>query len=185
MANRAYLYSTKHTPGTPLAKDVSRRFVGLSEWPYDIPLTYGLLLSGNPRTCRSMIWDAPEDISIMADYDAGVERLKAFMRDIDVPAAHPLFEETVSFLDRAENRNPYLFMEPLEVYELMEGEPPVLNRGLCEALNNLDDRAAETVERLHQMQRDPDVPDDDVLATVYDLGFGAWSNILYWDLSEV
>lgn len=34
-------------------------------------------------------------------------------------------------------------------------------------------------------QRDiAQLPDDEVLATVYDLGFGAWSNILYRDLSE-
>ena len=183
MANRAYLYSTNHIPGTAVSKTDPRRFVGISEWPYDIPLAYGLLLSGNPRTCRSVIWDAPEDISIIADYEPGVERLKAFMREFDVPAAQPLFDETVAFLDAAENRNSYFFLEPLEVYELMEGDIPALNRGLCRATTHLDERAAEAVEHVQHIARDPAQSDEDVVAAVHELGFGEWSNILYWDLS--
>ncbi len=52
MANRAYLYSTSFLPG---AETEFRRIVGLSEWSYDIPLAFKLLLTGNPHRCTSLI----------------------------------------------------------------------------------------------------------------------------------
>lgn len=52
MANRSYLYSTNVVPG-PDVKKATRTLTGISEWNYDIPIIYKLLLSGNPRPCKS------------------------------------------------------------------------------------------------------------------------------------
>lgn len=182
MANRAYLYSIDHIPD-PKAESVKRRIVGISEWNYEIPLVYGLLLSGNPRTCRSLIWDAPEDICILADYDAGVERLGAFMDEVRFPPAASLFDQTLAFLESERNRNTYFHLEPLEIYDLMEDEPPALNRSFCEACKHIGQNAAESIQHIQQMIESSDIADEEVLSALRQLGFGNWSNILYWDLS--
>ena len=66
MANRSYLYSADTLP----TSDVNQkpRVVGISEWNYDIPVAFRLLLSGYPRKCRSVIWDFPDEIAIAGDY---------------------------------------------------------------------------------------------------------------------
>ncbi|WP_444546268.1 DUF7822 domain-containing protein [Aeromonas hydrophila] len=32
-----------------------RKLIGVSEWNYDIPIIFNLLLSGNPKTCPSSL----------------------------------------------------------------------------------------------------------------------------------
>lgn len=183
MANRAYLYSIDHIPD-PKARNAKRRIVGISEWNYEIPIVYALLLSGNTQTCRSLIWDAPEDISILADYDAGVERLQAFMEELQFPPAEPLFDQALTFLKAERNRNTYFHLEPLEIYDLMEDEPPVLNRSFCKACQEIELSTAETIQHIQKLVRDDGVPDEEVLMALQQLGFGNWSNILYWDLNS-
>jgi hypothetical protein len=48
MANRAYLYSLSNRPTS--YTDRPETITGLSEWPYAIPFTYRVLLSGD-RSC--------------------------------------------------------------------------------------------------------------------------------------
>ena len=50
MANRSYLYSCNVIPG-PDAVEQGRKLVGISEYRFDIPIVFKLLLSGSPRTC--------------------------------------------------------------------------------------------------------------------------------------
>jgi hypothetical protein len=75
MANRSYLYATNTVPGIDVIQS-KRQIIGISEWNYDVPVVYKLLLSGNPRLCKSSIWDVPDLIAIVGDYSLGLERLK-------------------------------------------------------------------------------------------------------------
>jgi hypothetical protein len=73
MANRSYLYSTNYLPGS--AATGSRRVVGIAEFGNDIPIVFKLLLSGNPRTCVSLIFEGTDEIALVGDYQLGVGRL--------------------------------------------------------------------------------------------------------------
>ena len=59
MANRAYLYSLTNRPTA--YTDRPEAISGLSEWPYDIPFSYRLLMSGDPQLCASLIAPGLED----------------------------------------------------------------------------------------------------------------------------
>lgn len=122
MANRSYLYSTNIVPG-PDAEAQGRKLIGISEYNYDIPIVFKLLLSGNPRTCPSSIWDCNDDIALLGDYDAGLANLEAFLAQIQTPAAQPLIAEALEFLRKPENHNPYFVLECGEIFEMSDPDP--------------------------------------------------------------
>ncbi|PIF76645.1 hypothetical protein CLU95_3813 [Variovorax sp. 54] len=59
MANRSYLYSLTNRPTS--YTDRPETISGVSEWNYDIPFMYRLLMSGDPQLCASLISDGLED----------------------------------------------------------------------------------------------------------------------------
>lgn len=200
MANRSYLYSTNVIPG-PGAKANGRKLVGISEWNYDIPLVFKILLSGNPRTCPSSIWDNSEDIALIGDYADGVKNLEGFLSQIELPAAQGLIGEAIEFLNKPENRNQYFVLECGEIFDM--GDTPLLeqNRALLgevkdlqpemeQALQSLLPPPAVTPEpaglfaRLFGRRPEPPPPAQDVMPVIHGLGLGNWSNILYFDFSE-
>ncbi|RIX81222.1 hypothetical protein [Acidovorax cavernicola] len=69
MANRSYLYSLSNRP-TAYA-DRPETISGLSEWNYDIPFMYRLLMSGEPQLCASLISDG-------LDSDEGDEKVRLY-----------------------------------------------------------------------------------------------------------
>src|SRR6218665_2111035 len=97
MANRSYLYASNVVPG-PDVKAQAHTVAGISEWNYDIPIVYKLLLSSNPRPCRSFICNTPHDIAMVGGYAPGVERLTAFLNRIDLPGARQLLAAMLGFV---------------------------------------------------------------------------------------
>ncbi|KAF9395591.1 hypothetical protein CPC16_007752 [Podila verticillata] len=201
MANRSYLYSTNVVPG-PAVKKGTRTLTGISEWNYDIPIIYKLLLSGNPRPCKSSIWRMQGNIALVADYAPGVERLKEFLNKIDFPTARPLIDEALQFLADECSINKYFVLECGEIF-CMDDEPiKKQNAQLLNEIKNLDvevERALASLEpkpveeprpvrwlaKLFGVKPTPVVEShDDPLQPVYDLGLGNWSNILYFDFSN-
>lgn len=86
MANRSYLYSLSNRP-TSYA-DRPETISGLSEWAYDVPFIYRLLMSGDPQLCASLISDGLDDdepgsrtklYAISSPFDPGFERVKRFV----------------------------------------------------------------------------------------------------------
>lgn len=69
MANRSYLYSLSNRPTT--YTDRPETISGVSEWNYDIPFMYRLLMSGDPQLCASLISDGLES-------DEGDEKVKLY-----------------------------------------------------------------------------------------------------------
>lgn len=53
MANRAYLYSLDKLPTR--YDDRPEHIQGLSEWAYDVPFSYRVLMSGSPQLCASLL----------------------------------------------------------------------------------------------------------------------------------
>ncbi|BBO59597.1 hypothetical protein [Mycoavidus sp. B2-EB] len=201
MANRSYLYSTNVVPGPDVKKE-TRTFTGISEWNYDIPIIYKLLLSGNPRPCKSSIWDMPDDIALIGDYALGVERLKEFLNKITLPTARPLVEETLQFLASKHSINKYFVLECGEIFDMDDEPIQEQNAQLLDEIRNLDvevERALASLEpqpvekpkpvgwlaKLFGVKSPPAVEShDDPLQPVYNLGLGNWSNILYFDFSK-
>jgi len=98
MANRSYLYSLSNRPSS--YADRPETVSGLSEWPYDVPFMYRLLMSGDPQLCASLVADGfdsdePESktalYAISSHFDTGFARVKRFTEIIraataDLPA---------------------------------------------------------------------------------------------------
>lgn len=115
MANRSYLYSLSNRP-TSYA-DRPETISGLSEWPYDVPFIYRLLMSGDPQLCASLVSDGLDDdepgsrtrlYAISSPFEPGFERVKRFLDILRVAVAVPLptaspapaAPQPVSFLER-------------------------------------------------------------------------------------
>ncbi len=204
MANRSYLYSTNIVPG-PDAEAQGRKLIGISEYNYDIPIVFKLLLSGNPRTCPSSIWDCNDDIALLGDYDAGLANLEAFLAQIQIPAAQPLIADALEFLRKPENRNPYFVLECGEIFEMSDPDPGVQNLELFQSIQNLQPEIAAALQSLDAPIPVPPSPPKpagflarllgfapppprprpapDPLQAIHQLGLGQWSNYLYFDFS--
>lgn len=134
MANRSYLYSLSNRP-TSYA-DRPETISGLSEWPYYVPFSYRVLMSGDPRECSSLVSDGFEDepddrktrlYAISSDFEMGFARLRRFMAVVRQLAAGRSpgliagLDETVSFLEA--HRDRYLLLETIELDTMSyEGE---------------------------------------------------------------
>lgn len=85
MANRSYLYSLSNRPAAYV--DRPETISGLSEWPYDVPFMYRLLMSGDPQPCASLVSDGMEDeepgsktrlYAISGVFEPGYARVRRF-----------------------------------------------------------------------------------------------------------
>lgn len=86
MANRSYLYSLSNRPTT--YEDRPETISGLSEWAYDVPFVYRLLMSADPQLCASLVSDGLEDDeesghkarlhAISSPFAPGFERVRRF-----------------------------------------------------------------------------------------------------------
>jgi hypothetical protein len=196
MANRSYIYSTDHVPG---AEPIGTRheLKGISEWNYDIPLVFKLLVSGNVTVSKSAIWPDAGAVALVGEYDEGVARLKAFLERIPLAEVQPLVQQAIAFVDAPTNRRRHFLLEPGEILEM--GDEPLVeqNRRLCDSIRNID---AEVDRALAQLTvatpaapalqgllarvfgRKPQMPEPvvDTLAGARSFGLGNWSNVLYY-----
>ena len=125
MANRSYLYSLSNRP-TSYA-DRPETITGLSEWPYAVPFSYQVLMSGGPRLCSSLVSDGFEDdpperrtrlYAISGEFDAGYARLRKFCAAVravsaGAPELRAQLDTTEKFL--AEHRDRFLLLETVEL----------------------------------------------------------------------
>lgn len=200
MANRSYLYSTNVIPGSS-TKATGRKLIGISEWNYDIPIVFKLLISGNPKTCLSSIWDNPEEIALIGDYASGVKNLEGFLSQIQLPAAQDLISEAIEFLNKLENQNQYFFLECGEIFDMEETPLLEQNLALLEQVKNLQLEVEQALQslvpppvvppkpvgffsKLFGRAPEPPTPMHDLMQRVYGLGLGNWSNILYFDFTN-
>lgn len=133
MANRSYLFAfDEFENGAPLKPR------GVHEWNYDIPISHLLLMSGRPRAYRSCIWNAK--VAIVADYEAGVDRMLRFMRALEASGKLTDLEEFAKALREAEEflcapkpRGRFFLLEPGEIFMMEKGLPEALNTKLVES----------------------------------------------------
>lgn len=140
--------------------------IGISEWNYDIPVSYKLLASGNPRACSSSIWKTEEQIAIVSDYELGVRRLIDFLDQLPARIIQPLRDEALEFLSSPLNRRRFFVLECGEIFE-MEGDNIVEQNGML----------LQTIQKLQPQLSNSNDP-------AKSLGLGNWSNTLYFDLND-
>lgn len=200
MANRSYLYSTS-VISEPSAEANGRKLIGISEWDYDIPIVFKLLLSGNPKTCPSSIWNNLEEIALIGDYASGVKNLEEFLSKIELPAAQDLIAEATEFLKKPENWNRYFVLECGEIFDVVETPLLEQNLALLEQVKNLQPEVEQALQslvpppvvppkpvgffsKLLGRAPEPPSPAHDLMEPIYALGLGNWSNILYFDFTN-
>ena len=81
MANRSYLFATDKIPAN--YEDRPETITGLSEWPYDIPIAYLLLVSQDTRVCASLSFLSEEEdnepLALAGTAAGGAARLKRLL----------------------------------------------------------------------------------------------------------
>ncbi|EKS9797601.1 MULTISPECIES: DUF7822 domain-containing protein [Burkholderia] len=87
MANRSYLYSLGNRPTS--YEDRPDTISGLSEWAYDVPFMYRLLMSCDPQPCASLISDGLDGTkvplhAISSPFAPGFERVRRFVAIVRV-----------------------------------------------------------------------------------------------------
>jgi hypothetical protein len=126
MANRSYLFSLSNRPSA--YADRPETVCGLSEFPYFVPFSYRVLMSGEPQVCASLISDGLDDepgsaktslFAISSPFEPGFARLQklcAVLREVAsdrAPALRAALDGTEEFL--AQRRNEYLLLETVEL----------------------------------------------------------------------
>lgn len=131
MSNRAYLYSLSNRP--QFYTDRPDTICGLSEWPYFIPFTFRVLMSGDPMLCASLLSDGFDDepensktklYAISSNFEKGFERLKKFIAIlrpmIETSYLSNSLDESLAFLEA--HRNDYLLLETIELDTMEFGD---------------------------------------------------------------
>ncbi|BBM00184.1 hypothetical protein [Microbulbifer sp. GL-2] len=170
MANRSYLYSLSNQPKS--YSDRPDTISGLSEWPYNIPFTYRVLMSGDPKLCASLVSDGFDDDSpdnktqlyaISSDFAPGFARLKKFIEVLrvigkEIPDLHDsMLDEILEFLE--EHKDSYLLLETIELDCMDESEEAVL-RGYVEGEISACREAGAAIDVLPE---DPEVSADIII----------------------
>ena len=195
MANRSYLYTTNHLPGSPEWEEV-RDLHSISEWNYDIPVAFKLLLAGRPMAVKSSIWDTPEKIAIAGDFEAGLAALNDYLSRLP-PEAETLVAETKSFLSKTSNERKYFILECGEIFDMEDGPLEAKNLALIEEIKTISNEIGALavpkpiipkvpergfLDKLLGRKQEPQKFDP--LEPFYGLGLGNWSNILYFQFGE-
>ncbi|WP_447957780.1 DUF7822 domain-containing protein [Vreelandella sp. EE7] len=205
MANRAYLYSCSGIPG----EDEKVSITGVSEWNYDIPLLFKLLVSSQPRVCDSMIFD-PEDaeeelddgeldekeekIALLGDFEGGLANLEQFLSRIEREDVSNAIEEARQFLASDTVKNRYFLLECAEVFWMDDENAEIQNQRLLEEVKNIVVTSKAVATELHERSAGgvmsrlislfKPAPYRQSYNDVLALGFGNWSNTLFYTRDE-
>jgi len=195
MANRSYLYACNEIPGTTDTPE--KNLKGLSECNYAIPLAYKIMLMPNPRTCRSRIWNSPDEIAIIGDFQAGLNELTGFLDRITIKEAQPEIETTLEFLNNPDNQAQYLLLECGEIFDMRDtylGKENALLLKKISTLRNTMEQALVKINTqppvaqkkwfgLFPRKAEPVPASEESQRAAAELGLNNWSQYLHFDFS--
>ena len=190
MANRCYLYTTDHLPGSAEWAEM-KDLRSIAEWNDDIPLVFQILLSGNPVAVKSLIWDSTELLAMAGDSETGLRRLMDYMQKLPAQA-EPLVAETKAFFAEAENHKKYFVLECREIFDYADREMAEKNAEIITQISAIGDdlstlylpepASGESAIRRF-IRRLLKMPPASPLEPYYEIGLGVWSNVLYYQFS--
>jgi hypothetical protein len=118
MADRCIMFATAAAPDERAPNPAN---IGLCEVGYHIPAIFKLLVSVNPHSCRSMIFDLLEgDGAIAGDASEGLARLRQLRAQIEGDnAATEGIDAAIKYLSKPHMRKyPFYLLEPGEILGL-------------------------------------------------------------------
>lgn len=168
MANRAYLYAIK-----------GNKIIGISEYNYEIPIAYKVLLSQNTKKVKSKIYKTPFKIALQGDFTKGVERLNAFMEELkrkdyfkenelekEIEATKVFFQENSDY--------DYFYLDCTEIYEMESGSLYLNNRKTWKQILNINNEIEKFYNEIEASKE----------KTIEEIGIQEWSNVLFYGAEE-
>ena len=198
MANRSYLYSLDFDINKE-KRNEDKKVCGLSEWPYDVPLAYKILLSQESKLSKSIIWETDEKIAIIGDFYKGREKLFSFLDELlkmnllDKNELENQILETKEYLNNPKHENKYIILECEEIFEMNEDELENQNKILYEEVLKIDGTINNFIEEIKKplnkdnygvkklINRNKLTLEQAVNAVKLNLlGIAFWSDVLYY-----
>jgi hypothetical protein len=183
MANRSYLYSVNKIPSEgPKTPDI--RIKGLSEYNWDTPFAFKILVSAGTKVTRSLIYDT--ETGVVGKYEEGVKNLEKFLKLLRKRGVHKqdIFDreskQTLEFLKDKQNKQEYIFLEPSEIFAMdavIRKRAEDLARQIKEMRGYLKENNFDAINRYAR----------DNLRTYWEnlLGIDYWVDILAFDFSHI
>ena len=195
MANRAYLYGIK-------GKKVS----GISEYNYDIPISYKILLSQNTKRVKSKIFRSPFKIALQGDFEKGVEKLNEFLEELmkkgyfDENELEKEIENTKAFFGKNTNFQ-YFYLDCSEIYEMESKSRPLSNKRMSKQILNINHEIERFYQEMDAMKKEYDDMNGKMTQLQKEtggnkkleelknrmmgmIGIQEWTNYLYYELGE-
>jgi len=110
----------------------------LSTARHHVPFAFKVLLSGEPKAVKVSLSGTRTSFKLIGDRRSGVERLAAFLHQIDVPEAQPVIHDTLSFLNKPEHHSSFFVLDPVEVFDLTEESHTKQAQRLIDEIANID-----------------------------------------------
>lgn len=149
MAHYSYLFlSNKKTPRAE--KPQAAPMQHISTGRNDVPFAFKVLLSGEPEAIRVSHGGPRKSFYLVGDRRAGVERLAAFLRRIDLPAGQPVIHDTLSFLDKPEHQSTFFVLNPADIFDMRDESHIVQVQKLVAEIGNIDATFEYELARLNE-----------------------------------
>lgn len=151
MANRTYLY---------VMNENETRIGDASEYPYDLPLFYKILISQETELVESYLFETKELIAYKGSFSKGMETYYAFLKylfslpNIDNKQIISYIEETENFFISKRPGNWHKFLlEPGEYFDLLSDQSSLSDQSRI-ALKEIKGIACDIEEILQQENTD-------------------------------
>ena len=122
MANRSTLYAMEESADGAQPK----RMWGLSEWPWDIPVSHLILVGAEPQMCHSYVWNFDGKIAVRGDFVRGRQQFFTFLELLRQRAILPAAEldeaiaDARAVLDVPSGDRLVMLLEAGEILEMMD-----------------------------------------------------------------
>jgi hypothetical protein len=149
MADFSYLFISDVEPwrGGNTQRPPSMRHIATSR--HAVAFAFKLLLSGDPKAITAPQRGPRKCFHVMGDRQAGVSRLLAFLRRIELPHAQPLIDDTIAFLNRPQHDARFFLLDPLDVFNSDEPYKTQINK-LMNEIMDLDSAIEGQLAWLHE-----------------------------------
>ena len=180
MANRAYLYGV-----------TGKRVTGISEYNYDVPIAYKILLSQNTKMVKSKIFTSIFKTALQGDLKKGVERLYTFFEELKTKGyfeeneLEEVIAESKAFLQKNSQCDTF-YLDCSEIYD-MENKPLYLsNRSMYKKIKNIDKELSLFYNEMDEMKKEYDVKKQEVIKEkmMNKIGIREWSEFLYYEVGD-
>lgn len=141
MANRSYLYSISFDKTTEDRQE-NDKIVDLSEYSYNIPISYKILVSQDTKLSHSIIWDYENPIAIQGNFQKGKQKLFLFLEKLknenifDSEELEKYITDTKTFIENNELEN--VILECGEIYEMNDEDLEIQNQQLFDEIYNIN-----------------------------------------------